>query len=81
MIEWCRRYPEVHVNPSTGIMLENDPSILGQAFLCDIEVGHDLEPRHQSSRDFCWNRQLLLQDAVDTDPNTRLFLERINMYV
>jgi len=60
-----------------------DPTILGQPFLGDVQVGHDLDPADDRGRETLgagWGL-LLFQHAVDAVANAQPLVERLDVHV
>ena len=61
--------------------LERDAPVLGHALLGDVQLGHDLDPRHQQGRQFALGLHHLTQDAVDTKADHQAFFEGFDVDV
>ena len=58
-----------------------EASVLGQSLLGDVEPGHELQPRDECARHAPAVDHLLLQDAIDPEPDAQLLIAGLDVNV
>ena len=64
---------DAHINRAAGDP-QRDTAVLGQTFLGDVQLGHDLDARHHQRRHGAAGLQDLLQHAVDPESDCEAVL-------